>query len=415
MVCNSMVVIIDSQIAGISGDMMLSALINIGANKSKVIDGVHIAENYLSGSKIQKFEFGKTIKHGIEATKVLLDIKENVSDRKGIEIQECILLTSDKIGLSEKAKVFAKESIKSLINAESKIHGESAESVHFHEASGMDTVVDIVGSAIALDDLSFFSEEIISTPVAVGGGILTFSHGTVSNPASAILEIFRNSNIMISGGQAKEELTTPTGACLLVNLTDRYSEFYPLIKVQSIGYGAGKKNFDLFANVLKIVKGEKSDYFQQDSVQILETNVDDVPGEVLGHVIDKIMANGAKDVTITPAITKKSRPTNLISVICEPSSVNTILDILVSETGTLGVRVRTSARFVVPRVIVTVPLIIHGKSFAVKCKIIKYQGMIKHFKVEASDVKSVSDSLSLSFKDANELIRSEIKQKLDVK
>jgi len=187
------------------------------------------------------------------------------------------------------------------------------------------------------------------------------------------------------------------------------------MRVQSIGYGAGKKNFDLFANVLKIVKGEESDYFQQDSVQILETNVDDVPGEVLGHMIDKIMANGAKDVTITPAVTKKSRPTNLISVICESNSVNAILDILVSETGTLGVRVRTSARFVVPRVIVTVPLIIHGKSFAIKCKIIKYQGVVKHFKVEASDVKSVADSLSLSFKDANDLIRSEIKQKLNVK
>ena len=410
-----MVVIIDSQIAGISGDMMLSALINIGANKSKVIDGVHVMENYLSGSKIQNFDFGKTVKHGIEATEVLLDVKENMPDRKGIEIQECILLTSDKIGLSEKAKVFAKESIKSLINAESKIHGEPIESVHFHEASGMDTVIDIIGSAIALDDLNFFSEEIISTPVAVGSGTLTFSHGTVSNPASAILEIFRNSDIIISGGQAKEELATPTGASLLVNLTDRCSEFYPSMRVQSIGYGAGKKNFDLFANVLKIVKGEKLDYFQQDYVQILETNVDDVSGEVLGHMVDKIMANGAKDITITPAITKKSRPTHLISIICEPDSVNAILDTLVSETGTLGVRVRTSARFVVPRVIVTVPLIIHGKSFAVKCKIIKYQGIVKHFKVEASDVKSVADSLSLSFKDANELIRSEIKQKLDVK
>jgi uncharacterized protein (DUF111 family) len=154
-----MVVIIDSQIAGISGDMMLSALINIGANKSKVIDGVHVTENYLSGSKIQNFDFGKIVKHGIEATEVLLDVKENMPDRKGIEIQECILLTSDKIGLSEKAKVFAKESIKSLINSESKIHGEPIESVHFHEASGMDTVVDIIGSAIALDNLNFFQKK----------------------------------------------------------------------------------------------------------------------------------------------------------------------------------------------------------------------------------------------------------------
>src|SRR5260370_27190372 len=185
-----MVLIIDPQVAGISGDMLLSALISLGANKSKVIDGIHTSENYLSGSKIQKIDFDKIVNHGIEAMQLLLDVKENTHERKGTDIQECILLTSDKIGLSEQAKVFAKESIRSLIKAESKIHGEPMESVHFHEASSIDTVVDIIGTAIALDDLNFFSEEIISMPLAVVGGTLTFSHLTVSNTASANLEIF---------------------------------------------------------------------------------------------------------------------------------------------------------------------------------------------------------------------------------
>src|SRR5256712_366471 len=410
-----MVLIIDPQVAGISGDMLLSALINIGANKSKVVDGIHTSENYLSGSKIQKIEFDKVISHEMEATQLLLEIKENTHERRGTDIQECILLTSDKIGLSEQAKVFAKESIRSLIKAESKIHGEPMESVHFHEASSIDTVVDIIGTAIALDDLNFFSEEIISMPVAVGGGTLTFSHGIVSNPASAILEIFRNSDIVISGGQVKEELTTPTGASLLVNLADSCSEFYPSIRVKSIGYGAGKKNFDGFPNVLKIVQAEKIDQFQQDTVQILETNLDDVSGEVLGHMIDKIIAKGAKDVTVAPAITKKGRPTNLVSIICDSSSVNTVLDTLISETGTLGIRIRSSARFVVPRVTISVPVIIHGKSFTVRCKMVKNQDIVKHFKVEALDVQSVADSLSISFKDANEFIRTEIKQKLNLK
>jgi len=410
-----MVLIIDPQVAGISGDMLLSALISMGASKSKVIDGIHTSENYLPGSKIQKIDFDKIVSHGTEATQLLLDIKENTHERKGTDIQECILLTSDKIGLSEQAKVFAKESIRSLIKAESKIHGEPLESVHFHEASSIDTVVDIIGTAIALDDLNFFSEEIITMPVAVGGGTLTFSHGTVSNPASAILEIFRNSDIIISGGQIKEELTTPTGASLLVNLADSCTEFYPAIRVKSIGYGAGKKKFDGFPNVLKIVKADKTQQFQQDTVQILETNLDDISGEVLGHMIDKIIANGAKDVTVTPAITKKGRPTNLVSVICDSGSVNTVLDTLISETGTLGIRIRSSSRFVVPRVTISVPVIIHGKSFTVRCKIVKNQNIVQHFKVEASDVKLVADSLSISFKDANEFIRTEIKQKLSLK
>ena len=410
-----MVVIIDSQIAGISGDMLLSALINIGAKKSKVIEGIHIAENYLSDSKIQKIDFQKTIKHGIEATQLLLEIKEGKHERRGIEVQECITLASDKIGLSESAKVFARESIRSLIYAESKIHGESVESVLFHEASSIDTVVDIVGTAIALDDLNFFAEEIISTPVAVGGGTLNFSHGTVSNPASAILEIFRNSNIVIAGGQIKEELTTPTGASLLVNLAKNCSEFYPSMKVRSIGYGAGIKNFEGFSNVLKIVRGEKTEQFQQDSIQILETNIDDVSGEVLGNLIDKIMSIGAKDITISPAITKKNRPTHIVSVICGSETINGILETLVSETGTMGVRIRTSSRYVVPRITVTVPVVIHEKNFAVKCKIVKVDDVVKHFKVEYSDIKLIADSLSLSFKDVNDLVRSQVKQKIGAK
>ncbi len=410
-----MVVIIDSQIAGISGDMLLSALIDIGAKKTKVIDGAYVAENYLSGSKIQKIDFKKTVKHGTEATYLLLDIKENANERRGIEIQECITLALDKIGLSEKAKVFASQTIKSLINSESKIHGEPTESVHFHEASSIDTVVDIVGTAIALDDLNFFSDEIISTPVAVGGGTLSFSHGTVSNPASAILEIFKNTDIIISGGQIKEELTTPTGASLLVNLTKNCFEFYPSMKVKSIGYGAGKKNFEGFANVLKIVKGEETVHFQQDSVHILETNIDDISGEVLGYMIDKIMSSGAKDITVSPAITKKGRPAHLVSIICNSESVNNILDTLVSETGTLGVRIRASSRYVVPRVMVTVPIIIRGKNFAIKCKVVKSGDIMKNFKIESSDVKLVADSLSLSFKDANDIIRSHVNQKIGAK
>jgi uncharacterized protein (TIGR00299 family) protein len=410
-----MVLVIDAQVAGISGDMLLSSLINMGANKSKVIDGVHLVQEYLKGSKIVKLDFEKTVKYGTAATRLVLETSENQHERKGIEIQECILLTSDKVGLSENAKVFAKESVRSLLHAESNIHGEPLESVHFHEASSIDTAIDIIGSAIALDDLKLFSGEIVSTPVAVGGGILTFSHGMVSNPASAILEIFRGSDIAICGGQAREELTTPTGASMLVNLADECSEFYPSMKIKSIGYGAGSKDFEGFPNVLKIVRGDPTGEFQLDTVQVLETNLDDVSGETIGYVIDKLMANGAKDATVTGGITKKGRPTNLVSVICDPSVTNNLINILVSETCTLGVRIRSSGRYIVPRIIVTVPISLHGKNFAVRCKIVKHNEIVKHFKVEADDVKTIADSLSLSFIDTQDLITDQVKQRLNIK
>src|SRR5574340_1704805 len=409
-----MVLVIDAQIAGISGDMLLSSLIDMGANKSRVINGVYLTEEYLKGSKIIKIDFEKVNKYGTAATHLVLEANETHHERKGIEIQECILSTSDKIGLSDKAKVFAKESIRSLLHAESNIHGEPLESVHFHEASSIDTAVDIIGSAIALDDLKLFSDEIISTPIAVGGGTLTFSHGTVSNPASAILEIFRGSDIAICGGPVKEELTTPTGASLLVNLVDRCSEFYPIMKIKSIGYGAGSKDFEGFPNVLKIVRGESTNEFQSDTVQILETNLDDVSGEVIGYTIDNLIANGAKDVTVTTGITKKGRPTNLVSIICDPSVTDRLISMLISETGTLGVRVRSSDRYIVPRVIISVPISIQEKNFTVRCKIVKHD-VVKHFKVESDDVKDIAKSLSLPFREASEIVSEEVRRRLNIK
>ncbi|KAG2476706.1 MAG: putative nickel insertion protein [Nitrosopumilales archaeon] len=406
-----MVIVIDPQIAGISGDMLLSALVNLGADKSKIIDGIKTAEKFLDGSEIKKIDFESVKKHGTEATTLVLEVDEKVHERKGADIKKCIEDSMKKLTLSEKAKNFAISSIDVLMQAESKIHGYPLESVHFHEASSIDTVVDIIGTAIALDDLKFFDDHIVTSPVAVGGGTITFSHGTTSNPASAILEIFRNSNIIIYGGNAKEELTTPTGASLLVSLTNECSEFYPSLTVKSIGYGAGKKDFEGFSNVLKIVQGIETNILVKDSVKVLETNVDDVSGEILGNLIEKIMSKGAKDVTISYAITKKGRPTNLVSVICDSNSVHDIMNLLISETGTLGVRVRTSERFIVPRSLESIPVTIDGQNFTIHYKTANKDS--KNFKLEFDDVKQISNLLNKSFRETGELIKFQVKKKLD--
>jgi uncharacterized protein (DUF111 family) len=132
-------------------------------------------------------------------------------------------------------------------------------------------------------------------------------------------------------------------------------------------------------------------------------------------MIDKLIANGAKDVTVTGGITKKGRPTNLVSIICDSSTTNTLINTLVSETGTLGVRVRSSSRYLVPRVIVSVPITVQEKNFTVRCKIVKHEETIKHFKVESDDIKTISDVLSLSFKTTSDLISSEVKWRLNIK
>jgi len=194
-----MVLVIDPQIAGISGDMLLCGLVDLGAKKSKIISGVKASEKFLHHSKITKIDFKKIDKHGVNATSLVLKLDEHHHDRKGTEIQDCIVKTAQKIGLSERATKFAKDSIETLISAESKIHGVPKNSVHFHEAASIDTVIDIVGTAIALDDLRCFDHQIITMPIAVGNGTVSFSHGMVSNPAGAVLEIFAKSGVIISG------------------------------------------------------------------------------------------------------------------------------------------------------------------------------------------------------------------------
>jgi len=406
---NDMVLFIDCQVAGISGDMILSSLVDLGADKSKIIDGVKESANFLEGSTIKKLDFIKVQKKGKSSTQLVLEIDENIHERKASDIKKCIQSASEEIGLSDSAKEFAENSINTLITAESNVHGESESSVHFHEASSIDTVVDIIGTAIALDNLNLFAEEISCSHVAIGGGTISFSHGTTSNPAYAITEIFKNSKIIVTGGPVSEELTTPTGASILVNLVSSCNEFFVDMSIDSVGYGSGTKDFDSFANVLKIIRGKSNDALVKDTVQILETNLDDVSGEVIANTIEKLMKNGAKDVTVSHAITKKGRPTQLVSVICDSDKTDLLLNLLINETRTLGVRIRTSQRYVVPRKILESEVTLENQNFTIHYK----TSDLEHLKLEYEDVKSISNQLKLSFNKTEELLKEQIKKKND--
>ena len=403
-----MVLVVDPQIAGLSGDMILCSLVDLGANKNKIIDGIRRSEQFFSNSSIKKIDFQKIQKHGIEATELILELEEDACERKGSEIRKSIVDSVKLIELSDKAQSFAKSCIDSLISSESKIHGVPESSVHFHEASSIDTLVDIVGTSVALDDLDLFCEKIVCLPVSVGSNTVTFSHGTMSNPAGAILEIFKNSNLMIKGNSIPDELTTPTGACIIVNLSKESVDYYPSMKINSVGYGAGQKNFETFSNVLKIVRGSENN-FEIDSVKILETNVDDVSGEILGNLVEKIMAKKAKDVSIYTGLTKKGRPTSLVSVICSSEQVDEIADTLVLETGTLGIRVFDSNRLVVPRSTHLISLTLNDCSFQVHYKKSHFKEKTD-FKIEFDDLKIISDTLGKSIKETESLLRKEIEK-----
>ncbi len=408
------VAVIDSQVAGIAGDMLMASLVDAGASKTKVIDAIFACQDFLKGSKIAKAAFAKVVSHSFAATQLQMKYTDSVHERKGGEMHRSLARCCDSLELDQRAKTFALESLKTIISAEAAIHGESFDSVHLHEASSIDTIADLVGCATALQDLNLFDGRIYSTKVAVGGGVLKFSHGTVPNPASAILEIFRNRQFVLVGGQAEEELTTPTGAAMLVNLAQGSVNYYPSITPEKIGYGAGTKKFEGFANVVRVLIGTSSVVAEttRDTVCVVETNVDDASGELVGNLVERL-SEVAKDVTVIPCTTKKSRPAYLIRIVSESAQLNSVLEVLFSESGTLGARVQEVERYVLPRTVLTVPFDINGMTFSVHVKVAKDSaGRMTNAKAEFEDVRIIASRCQIPVKRAMELVNAEVMKKV---
>ena len=408
------IAVIDSQIAGIAGDMLMASLVDAGAEKAKVIDAIFACQDYLKGSKISRMNFAKVVSHGFAATQFQMKYTDSVRLRKGAEMYRSLGRCCDSLGLEQRARTFAMESLKTIIAAEATIHGEDFENVHLHEASSIDTLADLVGCAMALQNLGLFDGKIYSTQVAVGGGLLQFSHGTVPNPSSAILEIFKNRRFLLVGGQVEDELTTPTGAAMLVNLAHGSVNYYPSIAPEKIGYGAGLKKFEGFANVVRMLVGTRSGVadISKDTICIVETNIDDASGELVGNLLERL-AEVSKDVTLIPCTTKKSRPAYLIRIMSENVQLDSVLEVLFSESGTLGARVQEVERYVLPRAILTVPVNINGKTFNVHVKIVKdLEGKVTNAKPEFEDVRNIASRCKIPVKRAMDQVNAEVMKRV---
>jgi len=410
------IAIVDSQVAGIAGDMLMSSLVDAGANKTKVIEAIFACQNFVKHSTIINAHFAKVTSHGFAATQLQMKFKDRVPKRKGTEMYPALARCCDSVGLEHRAKTFALDSLKMIISAEATIHGQNFDSVHLHEASSIDTFADLVGCATALQDLQLFDARMYSTKVAVGGGLLRFSHGTVSNPANAILEIFRNKQFVLVGGQAEDELTTPTGAAMLVNLVQGSSvSYYPSIAPEKIGYGAGTKKFEGFPNVVRMTIGSSGSVYEttKDTVYVVETNIDDTSGELVGNLVDQL-AEVAKDVTVISGTTKKSRPTYLIRIISENTRLNNVLELLFDESGTLGARVQEVERIVLPRAMMTMSVDINDNIFDVRVKIVKNSaGRITNVKPEFEDIRVIATKCQMPVKRAMDQVRTEVMKKLE--
>ncbi|MDZ7261262.1 MAG: nickel pincer cofactor biosynthesis protein LarC [candidate division KSB1 bacterium] len=345
--------------AGISGDMILGALIDAGLP-------LEVLRTELTRLNLTGFEIStrQVKKHGLRATKVAVTTSETHPHRNLRDIEEIIERSSLSQSITEKAlKIFRR-----IAEAEAGIHGTTIEDIHFHEVGAIDAIVDIVGSLIGLEQLGV--AEVFSSPIRLGSGTVKAMHGILPLPAPATLELTKNYPVIKT--EISAELTTPTGAAILTTLASPYRE-PPEMIVQHIGYGAGTRDLEEIPNLLRVFIAQRKSGYQMDQAFLVETNIDDMNPEFYPYLIEKILAQGAMDAYLTPVIMKKGRPGIVFSALTDFSCLDTIIATLYQETTTLGVRINPVGRKKLPRTIeeIDTPL---GK---VKVKVIEWEGKKK--------------------------------------
>ena len=331
--------------AGISGDMNLGALVDLGVDAEHL--GRELAKLNIEGFRL---EVERDIRKGISGTKVtvVVDHPDNEKHRHLRNIEEIILKSS----LSQKIKEKALSIFSRVAEAEARVHDIAVEKVHFHEVGALDSIADIVGAAICQEALNV--DEIHASPVQLGGGYVTCAHGLMPVPAPATAEIL--AGIPVKTGLVDYEATTPTGAAILAATVDSFTDRMEFT-ITKTGYGIGQRDGEI-PNVLRVYLAETDESLQSDvkveEAVMLECNLDDMSPERYTHVMDLLFSSGAAEVFIVPVVMKKSRPGHLLSVLCSMELVETMKEILFTETPSIGLREQRVMKHMLKREMVVV-------------------------------------------------------------
>ncbi len=316
--------------------MMLGALVDAGidlATLQQGIDSLDLPSCQLVATDV--------VKKGFRALQVTVEHEPEHAHRHLSDIVKLI----DASSLTPKQQNLAKQIFTKLGEAEAKVHGTTIEKVHFHEVGAVDSIADIVGAAIGLDLLGV--EKIFASAIPTGQGTIEIAHGRCSIPAPATTELL--AGVPIAASDVQAELTTPTGAAILATMVESFGRL-PSMTIKRTGIGSGQRELEQQANVLRLHIGESSeantaasdsrqiDGSQTDTVYMLQTNIDDTTGEIVGYCTEWLLAAGALDVTTQPIQMKKNRPAVLVTVLCEQKKLDAMQEILFRETSTLGVR-----------------------------------------------------------------------------
>jgi uncharacterized protein (TIGR00299 family) protein len=322
-------------IGGISGDMFVAALLDLGLP-------IQSLNTELRKIPTLKFELkaSKKLVHSIRATRFHVICGDHENSRSWKQIRELI----ERSRLRRDIKETGIEIFSRLARAEAKIHGVNVDRVHFHEVGATDSIVDIMAAAIGIRELGI--QELRFSPIPLGRGITRSAHGPLPVPGPATLELLKG--LPVFGVDVGSETVTPTGGALLRTLGQSFGD-QPAMKIAKIGYGTGQKEFANRPNLFRLVLGDVSTRSNEEQMLLLETNIDDMNPQLYDHVMEQLFNAGARDVFLSPIQMKKNRPATLLAVICEPAKRDALAKIILQETTTIGVRYHSIQRLILPR------------------------------------------------------------------
>jgi hypothetical protein len=364
--------------SGISGNMMLGAILDAGLELDTLKEA-------LAGLKVSGYEIEarRVKRRGIAGTLVDVKASEGEMERTLGDILE-IIGESD---LPEDVKERAGAVFTRLAEAEARVHGVSVEEVHFHEVGGLDAIVDVVGSVIGLKLLGI--EEVYSSPLHLGRGFVECAHGLLPVPAPATLELMKG--VPVYGWDIEAELVTPTGAAIITALAK--FDPPPPMWVERIGYGAGHRNLPI-PNLLRLIIANAPGEFEEDTVVLLETNIDDMNPEFYEHVMSRLFQRGALDVFLTPIQMKRNRPAVMLSVIVSRKDMDEVLRVIFEETTTLGVRMQEVRR----RKLARESIVVETRYGPIAVKVAKLGSVVKNISPEYEECRRIAEQQGIPLK-----------------
>ncbi|HUY28265.1 MAG TPA: nickel pincer cofactor biosynthesis protein LarC [Candidatus Binataceae bacterium] len=317
--------------SGLSGDMMVGALLDCGADFAELERAV--ASIPITGYRLSH---RRRVLSGISAVKFEVEVIERQPERRFGEIRAMI---ESAAALDEPARNRAIAIFQALADAEAKIHDTTADEVHFHEVGAVDSIIDIVGAAWGLGQLEV--GDVIVSPLPAGSGFTRSQHGIIPVPAPATAELLAGFPVRIGDGAA--EMVTPTGAAVLKAIA-RPGALPLTFEIEKIGYGAGSRTLADRPNVLRLMLGREHSAFESDEMLEIAANIDDLNPQIYDHVMERLFGAGARDVTITPTLMKKGRPAVTLGVIAEAADRDKLARIIFDETSTIGLRFHPISR-----------------------------------------------------------------------